>query len=75
MMDLASQMSNVFFSEEHVDGGVETIPVQSEEDMLVGMCYVAECLTFNRQIDLKGFMPEVERARILDVILALLEFN
>jgi hypothetical protein len=48
MMDLASQMSSVFFNEEHVDGGVETIPVVKEEDMLVSMCYIAECLAFNK---------------------------
>ena len=48
MMDLASQMSNVYFNEEQVDGGVETIPVVREEDMLVSMCYIAECLAFNK---------------------------
>jgi hypothetical protein len=48
MMDLASQMSNVYFNEEQVDGGVETIPVAREEDMLVSMCYIAECLAFNK---------------------------
>ncbi len=48
MMELASQLSNVYFNEEQVEGGVETINVDNEEDMLVAMCYIAECLTFNK---------------------------
>ncbi len=48
MMDMASSMSNVYFNEDQVDGGVETINVTNEEDMLVSICYIAECLTFNK---------------------------
>ena len=48
MLDLASNIIELDFSEDQIDGGVEGICVGKEEDMLVAMCYIAECVTFNR---------------------------
>jgi len=37
------------------------VPVDKEEDMLVAMCYIAECVTFNRPIDLDSLDVELQR--------------
>ena len=61
MIDLASKISEVEFAEDQIDGGVEGICVSRDEDMLVAMCYIAECHTFNRPIDLEVFSVKQER--------------
>jgi hypothetical protein len=43
--------------EEDIDGGVEEIQCEKEEDMLVSLCYVAERTTY-------GFKAEVENVDI-----------
>lgn len=55
MMDLASQLIEVEFSEEQIDGAVEGICASRDEDMLVAMCHIAECLTISKQIDMETF--------------------
>ena len=61
MMDLASQIIEIDFSEDQIDGGVEGICVSRDEDMLVAMCHIAECLTFNKEIDMETFNVVQER--------------
>jgi predicted ABC-type sugar transport system permease subunit len=63
------------FCEEQVDGAVEQVMVEREEDMIVAMCYVAEQLTFGRQIDLEGFNVELQRQKMIDIFLTLLTFD
>lgn len=75
MMDLASKIQDIEFSEDMVDGGVEGVCVENEEDMLVLVCHVAECVTFNRPIDLEIFNLDLEREKILDTFLTLLNFK
>jgi hypothetical protein len=41
-----------------IDGGVEGVCVMKEEDMVVVVCYLAECITFGRVIDLETFNAE-----------------
>ena len=41
MMDLASKIQDREFNEEMVDGGVEGICVEKEEDMVVAVCFIA----------------------------------
>lgn len=56
LLEIASKISqkkDVSFSENEVDGGVESVCVESEEDYLIAMMYIAECYTFNRAIDLE----------------------
>jgi hypothetical protein len=48
--------------------------VQNDEDMLVVICHIAECHTFNRPIDLEIFSVQEERLKILDSLLGLLDF-
>lgn len=64
----------VLFNEDQVDGGVETVSVECEEDYLIAMMYIAECFTFNRTVDLETFDPSRERNKIVDVLLTLLKF-
>lgn len=75
VLDLASKLSNGSFNENEVDGGVETICVQCEEDYLIAMAYIAECFTFKRNIDLETFNLERERNKMVDLLLSILQFN
>ena len=75
MMELASQIIDIQFSEDQIDGGVEGVCVGEDEDMLVAMCHIAECLTFNKQIDVETFNVKLERQRIVDAILGLLKIE
>lgn len=74
MLDLASGIIDIEFNEDQIDGGVEGVCVGNEEDMMVAMCYVAECLTFNKPIDMEMFNVTQERMRITDAFLSLLAF-
>ena len=58
-----------------MDGGVEGVSAENEEDMLVTMCYIAECMTFNKPLDLEGLNVEYQRQKIISVFLALLNFE
>lgn len=76
MMDLASKIAGVEFSEDQIEGGVESIAVDTDEDMLVAMCYVARCTTFAEVPTFdEAFNITKERAHILDTLFALLEFQ
>ena len=75
MMDLASRMVDREFNEEMVDGGVEGICVEKEEDMVVAVCYIAECVTFGRPIEMDIFNANEERQKILDTFVTLLRFK
>jgi hypothetical protein len=75
MMDLASKIQKMDFSEDQIDGGVEGVCVDKEEDMLVAMCHIAECMTFNRPIDFEMFNVELQRQKIIDVFLTLLNYD
>ena len=75
MMELASQIHDLAFSEEQIDGGVEGVCVSGDEDMLVAQCYIAECLTFNKVIDMETFNPNRERQRIVEAIMGLIRIE
>jgi hypothetical protein len=49
--------------------------VDKDEDMIVSVCYVAEQITFNRMPDMEVFNVNLERQRILDAFLTLLNFE
>ena len=48
MLDVASTVNEVVFDDEEVEGKVHEIEADSEEDMIVYACYIAECLTFKK---------------------------
>ena len=70
MLDLAAKVQNFQFDEERIDGGMEQIMCDNDQDMIVAMCYIAECLTFGREIELDSLDIENERAKILDTLLS-----
>ncbi|MFS8160375.1 MAG: hypothetical protein ACMG6E_09260 [Candidatus Roizmanbacteria bacterium] len=74
MMDIASKMQRFEFNEDQIDGGVEGICANCEEDMVVAMCHIAECITFGKQIDLETLNIERERQRIVNTFITLLGF-
>ena len=75
MMDLASRIIDLDFNEDQIDGGVEGVCVSREEDMLVSMCYTAECLAFGKAVDMEIFTVHEERGRVLDSLFNLLDFE
>jgi hypothetical protein len=45
-------LNDVHFDDEEVEGKINEVDADSEEDMLVFSCYIAECLTFKKAIDI-----------------------
>lgn len=63
------------FEESMVDGGLNTVCVTCEEDYLISMVYIADCYTFKRNVDLECFNLDRERNKMVDTLLALLDFK
>ena len=75
-MDIASKLQGMELDEELIDAEIENIQgIQKDEDMIVTMCYIAECFTFGREPDLDNIDIEYQRKHILDVFMSLLEFK
>jgi hypothetical protein len=58
-----------------VDGGLNSVCVTCDEDFMIAIVYIADCLTFKRNIDLECFNVAREREKMVDTLLSLLEFN
>ena len=63
------------FNMENVDGGTCEIFVNCDEDLMVGMAYVADCHTYKRRVDLEKFFIDRERSKMVDLFLSLLRFE
>ena len=63
------------FDIENVDGGTCEVCVSCEEDYMIAMAYIAECHTYNRAVNLELFNIDRERNKMLDLFLALLNFE
>jgi hypothetical protein len=63
------------FNEQMVDGGLNSVCVTCDEDFMIAIVYIADCLTFKRNIDLECFNVAREREKMVDTLLSLLEFN
>ena len=70
-----AQATNQKFDESMVDGGINSVCVTCDEDYLIAMVYIADCLTFKRNVDLECFNVGREREKMLDTLLAVLDFN
>ena len=51
------------------------VDAETEEDMLVYVCYIAECVTFKKKIEVATKPLSEIRNRILNTILALLHIG
>jgi len=75
-MDVASRLQNIELNEELIDADIENIQgVTDDEDMVVTMCYIAECFTFGREPNLENIDLEYQRKHVVDVFLSLLSFS
>jgi hypothetical protein len=75
-MDVASRLQNIELNEELIDADIENIQgVTDDEDMVVTICYIAECFTFGREPNLENIDLEFQRKHIVDVFLSLLSFS
>jgi len=61
IMSIAFSMQRKKFDESEVDGNAEILEAKTDEDMVVGVCFVAECLTFERKIDYQDIDYDKER--------------
>ena len=51
------------------------VGIESDEDMLVVMCYIAECFTFGKEPDIDNIDVKYQRKHIVDIIMTLLNFQ
>lgn len=63
------------FDVEQIDGGTSEVAVTCEEDYMVAMAYVADCHTFDREINLELFDVDLERDKMVDLFLRMLNFQ
>ena len=63
------------FDVEQIDGGTSEVAVTCEEDYMVAMAYVADCHTFDREINLEHFDVDRERDKMVDLFLQMLSFH
>ena len=63
------------FVTDNIDGGESEIEFACEEDFMVGMAYIAECMTYKRKVDLEKFDCDHERKKMVDLYLQLLNFR
>ena len=64
-------LNQVHFDDEEVEGKIHEVDADTEEDMLVFACYIAECLTFKKDIDIQNKGVKYLRNRIVDSIINL----
>ena len=55
VMDVASRLHNIDLNEDLIDADMLNIPgVETDEEMVVVMCYIAECFTFGKEPDFEN---------------------
>ena len=76
MMDVASRLQEIELNEELIDADTEQIEqITNDDDMLVTMCYIAECFTFGKEPDLEQMDVDLQREKMIDIFLSLLTLN
>ena len=74
-MDIASRLQDIELNEELIDADIENVMgVEEDEDMIVTMCYIAECFTFGREPDLENINLDHQRKHLVDTFLSILNF-
>jgi hypothetical protein len=71
LLDLAAAQNDFHYEDEEVEGKVHEVDAETEEDMIIYSCYIAECLTFRRSLDIGNKDIVLLRNKILDSILGL----
>lgn len=62
------------FDIDMVDGGTSEVCVSCDEDYMVAMAYVADCHTFQKEVNLEKFDIDTERSKMVDMFMRLLKF-
>jgi len=75
MLQLVEQLNGKQFNEEELEGGYETLATERDEDMIVGICHIAETLTFGKEVNIETLNFDIERQRILNILLKLLQLK
>ena len=71
LLDQIGHANGVRFDDDEVEGKIHEVEADSEEDMLVFACYIAECLTLKKDIDIQSKGVSYLRNRIVDSIINL----
>lgn len=71
LLDMAGAVNEVQFDDDEVEGKVHEIDADSEEDMIVYACYIAECIVLKKDIDISQKGIKFLRNKILDSIINL----
>ncbi len=66
---MAAEVSKQTLSEEDISGSVHELQVETEEDMLLFVCHMAECIALQRDIELTTVSIEYLRERVIHNIL------
>jgi hypothetical protein len=75
-MELASHIQNIELNEELIDADTENMPgVETDEDMITMVCYIAECFTFGKEPAFEELDIKFQRQHIVDTILRVLSFK
>jgi hypothetical protein len=73
MLEQACDQNKMQFDEQQVGGAMETVEdIECEEEMIACSCYIAECLSFNKKIDVERLGVDYIRNKVVDAIMALL---
>ena len=72
-----SLYKNDKFSVENLNTQLETIEVSLEEDFMVAMAYIADCLLFERNIDCSILVKNMqrERQRMVDMFVRVIKLG
>ena len=75
MFSTVAEHSNRSFERDMVDGGLNSACVQTDDEFVIAMIYIADCYTYGRPVDLETLNLERERNRMLDVLITVLDFD
>ena len=72
LFDISSQICDVSFNENKIEGNMTQVHSHSQEDLLLYMCHVAECITFKKTFNFDEVYIEYLRERVVYIILSFL---
>jgi hypothetical protein len=66
---MSASLNDFHYDDENVEGNVNEIDADNIEDMLIYICYIAECIVLNKQIDISSKGIKFIRSKILDSLI------
>ena len=75
-MQIASDLQAIDLNEELIDARTENCSnIETDEDMIVCICYIAECFTFGREPDFKNLDLETFRKHIVELFIRFISLS